>query len=296
MWALLKKLKLYKNIFIIFMLLSTASTFIGLTYFTIQIFAKNEIRSKIYKSYKSMDEARFLSEKYFQLVEQIQNKPKTEKQRFLLWNTVLTFNEGLAQSSLPLTPLNYESIKSINLNHQMQVLHDFKETQISIAKTESLKLLDLDHWLIYTGIATLFFGFIFPFVIFVLMGRLANKGQKMVYKEIKSSVQQWNTTYNQYDKPFKHIEFWLEIVLISSEKLLPMSKNVFALWLAEIAELVRQEIRKEAKASADNSDPTGKTNNSTGTSKNAPGNNQDSDNDNSADTETSSKSSFRNIR
>jgi hypothetical protein len=103
--------------------------------------------------------------------------------------------------------------------------------------------------LIVTGLLTLIFGLLLPQAALYMMGRALNRVRLEMQNTVREILKSWNETSMAFGpKPFQNVEFWLQILLLAGEQTGRMSGHPMAQIAAEMAYLVRQELRRPPTA------------------------------------------------
>lgn len=253
----LKRLKLYKNLFVLFIALNVFCLSLGVV-FSISHWLK---RDQDYQSSQKL-------QMEFQLTQAIRHhvdvmdlnkspKNKTsvnfkilEYQIWKKWQDYLSLNSSpnptdafyqklhpyFVDFELSTEPKKWEELTDFLATHQEQVL-------LSTQKLHTKSLQNYQEWIL-VGLFTFLFGILIPMVLLGLITKQIWKAQKELMKKTSHWLEDIKKEHLQRDQAFRSPEFWLQMVLISLEHWAAHSPYPILKYSSEVSVLIKKELKK----------------------------------------------------
>jgi hypothetical protein len=126
-----------------------------------------------------------------------------------------------------------------------------KQSNIETMLLQMKSFDNLTRVLLWTGLATLLFGLILPQYVLYKMGKTLNAIRLEMQHSALQFIKVWAETRAGFgDGAFKNVDFWMQILLLSTQHMSRLSSHPALQVTSELAYLVREELKKSAENKA----------------------------------------------
>lgn len=174
---------------------------------------------------------------------------KDATSEFLNWSEIKIQLMEIGAPALPLEVMNSSEARAAYLagletdirSKKMTWMKEWRQTQSRDAHVVRL--------IIIISALSLIFGLLLPLYCFHRISRILVRTKDDLQKAAQNIVAEWLKAAHRFgEDPFRNIEFWLHIVLIAAAYIGESSRHPAAQVAAELAHLVRRELKKNGIA------------------------------------------------
>jgi hypothetical protein len=122
-----------------------------------------------------------------------------------------------------------------------------KQSHIETMLSQMKSFDNLTRVLMWTGLVTLLFGLILPQYVLYKMGKTLNAIRIEMQQSALQFIKVWAETRAGFgEDAFKNVDFWMQILLLTTQHLSRLSSHPALQVTSELAFLVREELKKSA--------------------------------------------------
>ncbi len=123
---------------------------------------------------------------------------------------------------------------------------------VSEIQQQKSKIQKIENQMILASALIFIFGIAFPWAIFRLLISALQRAKREVEIQVTNWIREWSETQSRFGgEPFRNVQFWLQMALLTGESLLPIWKHPMAPYLSEVLQIFRQELKKSSPAAKD---------------------------------------------
>lgn len=243
----MKRMQLYKRIVLALLAINVISAALGIATFVTYLSS----RQKLAQSNEELtSHLNLLDEVNDHLIHLVgiakSNDPESQFQRRRITEQLAPTLKTLGQNNILLAS-SLTKIEKANLTVDSEAaLREVHQARIRLASQLNeiaKKSMDLHQHLFLVGLITVALGIVLPLLIIYLITRRINETRKALQVQVSHWVSQWlaiNQTFGSrfYQQP----EFWIQIVLLTTELFGEKLKHPLMQFIVEIASMIRQDL------------------------------------------------------
>lgn len=247
---IIKKIQYYRKLALVLFAVNVFSAALGIATFITYFTSKREFAqtNELYANHlNALDD---VNDQLIHLVGIAKlNDPESLFQKRKMAENLETVVKKLNQENIiknPTLGINEKLNSSFDFETALREVHQARVHVGTQINENAKRSIDLHQHLLWVGLVTLTLGIALPLLIIHFITRRLNEARQSFQLQVSQWISQWialNKTYGGrfYQQP----EFWLQILLLTTELFAEKAKHPIILFFADIASMIRTDLLRQ---------------------------------------------------